>query len=73
MVTVYGANNNKYKGLSGDTMPTQCRNGDRFIEIDGDGVFLYDEQNHQWLLFTTQSDPTSSLVGFGRVGYMVIE
>lgn len=72
MITTYGGANTIYKGLSSDTKPVPARNGDRFIEMDTGALLIFDEENTAWQLFVSNIDPTSNLVGFGRVGYMVI-
>ena len=72
MVTVFSAINTSYKGLSTDNKPTKARNGDRFFEIDTQALLLFDEENMQWQVLKSKTDPVSSLVGIGRVGYMII-
>lgn len=72
MVTALSALNTKYKGLSTDTKPTTGRNGDRFLEIDTGALLLFDEANMEWKVFISKVDPTSNLVGSGRVGYLLL-
>ena len=72
MITVFSGINTSYKGLSTDKKPTKARNGDRFFEIDTQALLLFDEQNSQWQVFKSKTDPVSSLIGVGRVGYMII-
>lgn len=72
MITVYSGKNTTYKGLSSDTKPTGCRNGDRFKEIDTGAVLIYNEAAAEWNVFYSSVDPMSNLVGSGRVGYLVI-
>lgn len=72
MITRYSAVNTIYKGLSGDIKPAGARNGDRYIEMDTGSLLIFDEENTAWRPFVSQIDPTSNLVGFGRVGYMIV-
>lgn len=72
MITVFSGANTIHKGLSGDTKPVPARNGDRYIEMDTGALLIFDEENTAWRPFVSQIDPTSNLVGFGRVGYMII-
>jgi len=73
MITRFCEDNTTFKGLSSDTKPLGMRNGDRFIEIDTGALLLYNEENPGWIPFVSNVDPASHLVGFGRVGYMIIE
>lgn len=61
MVTVHGANNTNYKGLSTDTKPVGGANGDLFIEMDTSTSYLYDEQNAEWILYETDIDLTDAV------------
>lgn len=38
-----------FVGLSTDTKPTDVENASTFYEMDTKTVFLYDEENEQWL------------------------
>lgn len=49
MVTVSNLTN-EYDGTSTDTKPTKgVRNGSQFVEIDTGKVYLFDEENKQWI------------------------
>ena len=72
MITKFSGINTVLKGLGADPKPLSARNGDRFIEIDTGALLLFDEESMGWLVMVTKTDPTSNLVGLGRVGYMKI-
>lgn len=72
MITRFSAINVVYKGLGADSKPANARNGDRFIEIDTGALLIFDEENTAWRELVSVVDPTSNLVGYGRVGYMKI-
>ena len=72
MITRFSGTNVVYKGLSEDSKPAYARNGDRFIEIDTGALLIFDEVNTSWYVLVSKTDPTSNLVGAGRVGYMKI-
>ena len=72
MITTFGGENVIYKGVAEDSKPADARNGDRFIEMDTGALLIFDEANTAWRVLVTKIDPTSNLVGFGRVGYMII-
>lgn len=38
-----------FTGLSTDTKPTDCRNGDLFMEMDTQTSYLYDGENQTWI------------------------
>ena len=44
-----------YTGLSTDSKPTGCRNGDGFIEIDTGKLYLYNEEGAAWVEITSGS------------------
>lgn len=48
MVTVDRLTTN-WVGLSSDPKPTECRNGDTYVEIDTSTLYAYDEENQQWV------------------------
>ena len=72
MITAFSGDNVIYKGIAEDSKPADARNGDRFIEMDTGALLIFDEENTAWRVLVTKTDPTSNLVGFGRVGYMII-
>lgn len=72
MITIYSSANTSYKGLAEDNKPTNARNGDRFYEIDTGALLLYNESAGEWNVFKSFVEPTSNLVGSGRVGYMIL-
>ena len=72
MITRFSGTNVVYKGLSDDDKPVDARNGDRFIEMDTGALLIFDEVNTAWYVLVSKTDPTSNLVGTGRVGYMKI-
>lgn len=40
----------EYDGLSTDTKPTETvRNGSIFVEMDTKAVFMFDEENGEWV------------------------
>ena len=56
MVTVSNLTN-EYDGLSTDTKPTKgVRNGSVFVEIDTGKVYLFDEENEQWVEQTASNE-----------------
>ena len=40
----------EFNGLSTDTKPTDAvRNGSKFVEMDTKTVYLFDEENQEWV------------------------
>lgn len=51
----------EYDGLSTDTKPTSgVRNGSVFAEIDTGKIYLFDEENSQWIEQVESSSSDSS-------------
>ena len=46
---IYGKTPSELYGLSTDVKPTDVNNASVFYEMDTKKVFLFDEQNGQWL------------------------
>lgn len=42
-----------YSGLATDIKPTNGRNGDTFVEMDTGKLFMYDEENSEWVEIST--------------------
>ena len=72
MITVFSGINTTYELKSSDPKPQGCRNGDRLKEIDTGALLIYNGATSEWNVFYSKVDPASNLVGYGRVGYMVI-
>ena len=49
MVTTWDTINTSYRGLSTDAKPTECRNGDTFLEIDTSKQYIWDAEGNQWV------------------------
>ena len=46
-----------YNGLSTDTKPTiRVRNGSRFVEMDTGKLYMFDQENSEWLEQTTADE-----------------
>ena len=62
-----------YRGIGDDEKPTKgVRNGSRFFEMDTSRLFIFNEEDGQWEIFSSGTDVTAALVGIGAVGYMII-
>lgn len=46
---VYGLTPSELYGLSTDTKPTNVNNASVFYEMDTKKIFMFDEENSQWL------------------------
>lgn len=77
MITIYNIKKNVFKegkpyllvelrGLNDDIKPTkinnsEIENGSVFIEIDTQDVYIYDGENKEWLIPTSNEDNTEEI------------
>lgn len=55
MITATGTQTTEYRGLSTDVKPTKyVGNGSMFFEMDTLKIFMFDEENKEWLEITVQ-------------------
>ena len=62
-----------YNALSTDKKPmTNNMNGDSYYEMDLKRLYFWDASTERWDIWCSGTDPASSVVGIGAVGYMKV-